>query len=140
MYESRNVLDALKSFAVAEDGTYDLLTHQPVEYTTGYQVSFVRPEDFGVLSCDEWDILTLYSCEYLQSNPHIGVYDGAAELSFHSLEPAKAENMMAEFNQESILDWKAKTEYPEDYIRWLIYNPNYDENKMVNYHEILKRI
>ena len=140
MQEIGNVWDALSNFVPSEDGTYELLTHRSVEYSSGYQVSFVRPEAIEQLSHEEWDILTSYCCGYTQSDAHIGVYAGSSEISFHCMDISKAEKMMYEFNQETILDWKEKETYPEDFIRWFIVNPNFDENKMVNYHEILERI
>ena len=140
MQEIRNVRDALFNFKPDEDGTYEFLTHRAVEYSTGYQVSFVRPEAFEQLSNEEWDILTLYCCVHMQSDAHIGVYEGSAEISFHCMDFPKAEKIMYEFNQESILDWKEKEAFPEDFIRWLIFNPKYDENIMVNYHEVLERV
>lgn len=140
MQHISNVLDALIEFKSEDDGTYELLTHQLIEYSSGYQVSFVRPEAFEQLSHDEWDLLTAYCCEHLNSEAHIGVYNGSAEVSFHSMERFKAEETMDQFNQESILDWDKKVVYPEEIIRWFIFNPNYDKNKTVNYHEILKRI
>lgn len=140
MQEIRNVLDALNNFESFDDGTYDFLTHQTVEYSSGYQVSFARPEAFEQLSHEDWDILTLYCCIFTESNAHIGVYNGSSEISFHCMDISKAERIMDEFNQESIFDWCIKEKYPEEFIRWLIINPNYDENKMVNYHEILDRV
>lgn len=140
MQEIRNVWDVLSHFKPAADGTYEFLTHRTVEYSSGYQVSFVRPEAFEQLSHEEWDILTLYCCVYTQSDAHIGVYDGSSEISFHCMDIFKAEKIMNDFNQESILKWKDKEAYPEDLLRWFIFNPNYDENKMVNYHEILERV
>lgn len=123
-----------------KDGTYRYQTGEAVEYPTGYQVSFVRPEAFEELNDEEWDILTSFCCDYLQSEPHIGVYDGEVEVSFHSFELEKSEDIMRKFNQESLLDWEQKSKYPEDFVRWLIMNQNYDENELVNYHEILAHI
>lgn len=136
-----NVLKTLHGFQSTKvDGTYEYQTHEAVDYPSGYQVSFVRPEAFEQLNDRDWDILTSFYCDYLQSKAHIGVYDGAAEISFHSLELSKAEEVMKEFNQESLLDWEKKMQYPQDSTRWLVMNRNFDENELVNYHEILKRI
>lgn len=135
-----NVLKTIIDFQSVEDGTYEYLTHEIIEYFSGYQVSFVRPEAFEQLSCDEWDTLTTYYCGYLQSKAHIGVYGGSVEISFHSIEFLKVEEIMKEFNQESILDWKERAEHPDDFTHWFIMNRNYDENKLVNYHEILERV
>ena len=80
MQNTTNVLDALGGFCSNEDGTYELLTHRPVEYSYGYQVSFVRPEA-DKLSREEWDTLARYCCNYLGSEVYIGVYGGDAEVS-----------------------------------------------------------
>ena len=141
MGEITNVLKTLNDFQhTKEDGTYEYQTHETVEYPSGYQVSFVRPEIFKQLNAEEWDILTSFYCDYLQSKVHIGVYDGAAEISFHSLDLAKSEEVMEQFNQESLLDWEKKLKYPQDITRWFVMNQNFDENKLVNYHEILEQI
>lgn len=140
MQKITNVLDALNDFKSEKDGTYELTTHHPVDYFSGYQVSFVRPEAFNQLAHAEWDIFTAYFCEYFQSRAHIGVYDGSAEVSFLSMELSKAEGVMHAFNQESILNWKEKAAFPEEVIRWFIFNPEFDADKVVNYHEILERI
>lgn len=141
MVKIKNVLETLNDFQLTkEDGTYEYQTHEVVEYPSGYQVSFVRPEAFEQLDNDQWDTLTTFYCDYLGSEAHIGVYGGEAEISFHSLELTKSEEVMKKFNQESILDWEKKGKYPHDYTRWLIMNQNFDENKLVNYHEILEQI
>lgn len=70
----KDVLKSIESFKEKEDGTYDLETSTIVEYPTGYQVSFVRPEAFDQLSAENWDDLTSYCCTYLSSPPHIGVF------------------------------------------------------------------
>lgn len=135
-----NVLQVLNEFKPNEDGTYDLLTFQQVEYKDGYQVSFVRPEAFLQLNASEWDKLTSYCCDFFQSKAHIGVFDGEAEVSFHSYDLSKSKLIMYEFNQHSILNWETKESFPEDYERWLIINEKYDQKREVNYHEILERI
>lgn len=135
------MLEALNDFRqTKEDGTYDFQTHENVEYASGYQVSFVRPEIFDQLSAEQWDTLTSYYCDYLQSAAHIGVYAGDAEISFHSMESTKAEEVMEKFNQESLLDWAGRANYPQDATRWFVMNRNFDENKLVNYNEILESI
>lgn len=141
MKKINNVLKTLNDFQLTkEDGTYDYHTHEVVVYSSGYQVTFVRPEAFEQLNNEQWDILTAFYCDYLGSKVHIGVYDGDAEISFHSSELAKSEEIMEKFNQESILDWEQKEQYPQDFTRWFIMNQNFDKNKLVNYYEILEQI
>ena len=135
-----NVLDSLNSFNNKTDGTYSLITGELVEYTLGFQVSFVRPEAFEQLTRHQWDLLSNYFCVFLDSIVHIGVYCGGTEVSYHCIEKAKALITMEEFNQESILDWESKCNYPNDFSRWFILNRKYDEKMEVNYNEFLTAI
>lgn len=137
IFDVKKTIDAFKS---VQDGTYEYRTREAVEYDTGYQVSFVRPEAFDRLDQKDWDSLITYCCEYLQSNAHIGVYNGSVEVSFHSMDRSKAEEIMVKFNQESILDWGKKAAYPTSITKWFIMNKDFNETGVVNYHEILKQI
>ncbi len=139
MTEVKNILDIVKSFSNKNDGTYSIINGQPIEYSDGYQVSFVRPEAYE-LEPSKWDILTQYLCNYLNSIAHIGVYSNEAEVSFHSLELEKAENIMTTFNQESILNWQKKCEFPDQFEKWFIMNRYFVKEKKVNYNEILESI
>lgn len=136
----KNVLKSIESFKGKEDGTYDLQTSTIVEYSTGYQVSFVRPEAFDHLSAEDWDVLTNYCSTYLDSPPHIGVYLGDVEVSFHSASLDKAVEIMEIFNQESILDWSKKQSEPEQIDDWFISNRNFNQSKVIEYEEILDKI
>lgn len=136
----KNVIDLVKKFENKSDGTYDIHTLAQVEYSVGYQVSFVRPEAFEQLGNKDWDIITNYLSIYLESPPYIGVYDGKAEISFHSLSREKAIETMVTYNQESILDWQQKKKFPNDMEKWFIVNRNYNKEGEVDYGEILKTL
>lgn len=135
-----DIFDALVAFQAKEDGTYNLISQRLVEYPLGFQVSFVRKEAFEQLTHEDWNTLTEHYSAYLESEPHIGVFNGDAEISFHAMDRVKADQTMEEFNQESILDWKSKNDYPDDIDRWFIINLNFNPEKVVNYDEVLKRI
>ena len=142
MQKIENVLAQIERFKSFSDGTYNINTGEPVEYPIGYQVSFVRPEAFDQLSAQNWDTITNYLCEYLNSLAHMGVYCGGAEVSFHSISEEKAIETMERYNQESILDWEKKIAQPqpEFCMNWFIVNRIFDDKKVVNYDEILKEI
>lgn len=135
-----NVLNSIEAFKKKEDGTYNIMTEEDITYPNGFQVSFVRPEAFEQLSCEDWDDITNYFCTYFDSVAHIGVYCGNAEVSFHSISYEKALNTMVEYNQESILDWHRKNNNPDSPMRWFIINNSFDEKKVVKYEQILNEI
>lgn len=135
-----DVIDLIETFKDKEDGTYSIITKENVVYPNGYQVSFVRPEAFQQLDRQNWDNLTNYFCEYFNSAAHIGVYCGSAEVSFHCVPITKALNIMETYNQESILDWKQKNKHPDSIECWFIMNRYFDENKVIDYGEVLESI
>lgn len=135
-----NVLNSIEMFKKKKDGTYNIKTGKDVEYLNGFQVSFVRPEAFEQLNHDDWDNITNYFCEFFNSDAHIGVYCGSAEVSFHSISCEKAINTMVKYNQQSMLDWDKKNKYPDSMDAWLIMNKFYDEGVMIRYEEIFNEI
>ncbi len=135
-----NVIGFIVKFKTFEDGTYDFTTGKIVEYFSGYQVSFVRPEAFKQLSHQDWDTITNYMCVYLDSIAHIGVYCGDAEVSFHSISNEKSIKIMEKYNQESILDWEKKQRFPEDVASWFIINRFFDNERVIDYDKILEEI
>ena len=136
----KNVLKAIESFKDREDGTYEFETGNNVEYSAGYQVSFVRPEAFEQLSSEDWDGLTNFCCTYLDSPPYIGVYMGGPEVSFHVTSLEKAVKIANKFNQESILVWSKKQAEQGSDDGCLIINKKFDMNKVIEYGKILKEI
>lgn len=138
--KNENIFKSIIGFQNKEDGTYDIRTGLVVEYSDGYQVSFVRPEAFKQLDAEKWDYLVNYYCRYLDSIVHIGVYDSGKEVSFRSLDRDKAEDVMKIYNQESILDWNEKSSYPDEPSRWFITNKLFDVNVVINYDKIIRDI
>ncbi len=93
------ILDSINEFKKKTDGTYEIVTGKEVVYEDGFQVSFVRPEAFAQLNKDQWDIITNFFCIYFNSEAHLGVYGGDAEVSFHCIPLDSAIYIMEEYNQ-----------------------------------------
>lgn len=140
MQHATNTLSILKNYRHKDDGTYDIESGKTVEYAFGYQVSFVRPEAFELLSDAGWDIISNYLSKYLNSNLHIGVYHGESEISFRSEREDKAVEIMEKFNQESMLNWALKKQHPETELDWFVFNRLYDEKRVLDYDEIIEAI
>lgn len=143
MEKYKDIIDILNQFKIYDDGTYDISSCEPIEYSSGYQVSFVRPEAFSQLTRNDWDTLTNHLCEYLGSPAYIGVYSNAPEISFHASDLDKATETMVRFNQESLLLWEQKHAFPDfelHFDKWFLVNKFFDEDKVVNYDEILKTL
>jgi hypothetical protein len=87
-----------------EDGTYSIYSGVPVTYADGYQVSFERE---GVKIEDSmYDQIINLMVVTTASAPHIGIYKGTKEISFHVKDLNKAIALGIIFSQESIWDWK----------------------------------
>lgn len=87
-----------------EDGTYSIYSGIPVTYPAGYQVSFERkdveiPEEL-------YDKVVNLMVVVTSSTPHIGIFEGVKEISFHVNDLNRAIALATIFNQESIWDWK----------------------------------
>lgn len=134
------ILNSINEFKKKTDGTYEIVTGEEVVYEDGFQVSFVRPEAFVQLNKDQWDIITNYFCIYLNSEAHMGVYDGNAEVSFHCIPLDSAICIMEEYNQESILDWNEKNKHPDMIERWFIVNQNFRQEIVIDYGKVLEKI
>lgn len=129
----------VKEFKLRQDGTYLAETGQIVNYDFGYQFSFVRPEAFKQLNDKKWDLLTEYLKEATGSQEYIGVYGGQAETSFFTDSLEVALKYASQFNQETVLDWKALSEN-RPWTEYYIQNPTYNEETEVDYDKIVKKI
>lgn len=135
-----DVYKIMMACPATNNGTYNFFTYDPIEYPFGFQVSFVRPEAFKSLTEKDWDTLTNYYIYFCDSPPYIGIYCNDPEISFRCRSKEKALNIMEEYNQESILDWKKKKQYPTEAEHWFILNREYDEHKVVDYEQALRKI
>ena len=101
------------NFTATNDGTYDLYTHEIIEFDRGYQVSFERMymnytnEDISNISYH----LSLISDNHL----YLGVYDSSPEFSFYFQDYDLANVIGIIFNQISIWDWSINKEIPNIY-------------------------
>ena len=101
------------NFTVTNDGTYDLYSHESIEFDRGYQVSFERMymnytnEDISNISYH----LSLISDNHL----YLGVYDSSPEFSFYFQDYDLANVIGIIFNQISIWDWSINKEIPNIY-------------------------
>ena len=103
------------NFTVDEDGTYDMITHEIIEFDRGYQVSFEREHDD--YSSEEYDYLAYKMSIMSDNHAYLGVYGALPELSFNfdDLELAKVIGIL--FNQISIWDWSRKEEIINEYVK-----------------------
>lgn len=117
----------IRNFSIFEDGTYDFLTEERLNFNTGYQVSFETAYDNYTEK--EYDEL-VYKFALMDNNKaYIGVYQNIPEISFFYDRFDFAYVIAIAYNQIAIWDWEKNTE---------IFNPfhedkNIDEIKEVNY-------
>lgn len=116
----------LKKYSEYPEGTYDIVTGKNVEYSDGFQVSFQQTNDN--YSQREYNDIVDELTGLTKSNPHVGVYAGTPEVSFRCMDRKQALEIAKKYNQETVLDWKAKSEgMPIEC--WFIPNPYYDASK-----------
>ena len=93
---------------ISTDGTYDLITKEPVSFGDGYQVSFEtdsRNYESGYYTDEEYDDLVYKLAAILNVNASLGVYENNPEVSYHIKEKNTSLAMAALYNQISIWDW-----------------------------------
>ncbi len=89
-----------------EDGTYNLDTLEPVDYSSGYQVTFYQigdrysPAEYA----DRVNEFLAVSSDGISS---AGKFGGAPEVSFHVSDKSAAISLGKKYNQQSIWDWSA---------------------------------
>ena len=98
-------MSRLKSnFTVEEDGTYDLYSHEIIEFNEGYQVSFET--SFDDYTFEDYDEIC-YKLSLMSDNSvYLGVWNGDAEFSFYFEDFDLAIAVAILFNQNAIWDWK----------------------------------
>ena len=94
-----------------KDGSYDLRTGKPLNFTDGYGVSFQVNKAPGVrrdYKDEEYDRYVYECSQRSGSMPFVGNYNGVAEISFNCKSKKEALKMAKDYNQESIFDVKRK--------------------------------
>lgn len=107
-----NIKDILNSSKGLIDGTYDLVTKEPLDLKEGYQVAFEtlsRNLD-NYYTDEEYDnIVYKLSC-LIGANADIGVYNNNPHISFYVKNLNLSLSLAALFNQKSIWDWNKSDE------------------------------
>ena len=89
-------------------GTYNLQTLEPVDYPSGYSVTFYQvgdnytPEEYANLVNEFYE----HSSDGIAS---AGKFDGLPEVSFNVADRNTAVILARRFNQDSIFDWATGT-------------------------------
>lgn len=106
--EHHAVVDQLRDSRY-EDGTYDIVTMQQVEYGGGYQVTFWQIGDNysdGEYADKVREFLGLSS----DGRTMAGKFKGDPEISFHVNSVDEAIRLAKKYNQISVWDWAACNE------------------------------
>ena len=104
----KNIKQKVKSSTDLTDGTYDLITKEPVSYRDGYQCSFetdTRNYESGYYTDEEYDDLVYKLSAILNVNASLGVYENVPEISYYIKDKNTSLAMAALYNQISIWDW-----------------------------------
>ena len=108
-----NIFDLRKNFTADEDGTYDIYTHEKIEFDSGYQVSFetyyddYTPQDYTDLC---------YMMSLISDNQvYLGYWGGVGEFSFHFDDLDLAYDMAIVFQQLAIYDWAKRGDINNPY-------------------------
>ena len=105
------------NFTVDHDGTYDILSHESLDFDRGYQVSFER--EYDDYSNEEYDELVYKMALMSDKHAYLGVYASSPELSFHFDDLDLAYVLAILFNQYSIWDWSVNDEIANQYVNEL---------------------
>ena len=88
-----------------EDGTYDISNFKPVEYESGYQVTFCQIGDN--YSAKDYDSrVNEFLAKSSDGRTSAGKFEGTPEISFNVSSKAEAIALAQKYNQISIWDWK----------------------------------
>ena len=88
------------------DGTYNITTMEPVEFTKGYQVTFWCIGDN--YTDDDYEFISAMFTEVsMDGETYAGKFEGSAEISWRFADKETAIRYAKMFNQISIWDWSA---------------------------------
>ena len=102
-----NVKSKLTNLKDFDDGTYDFVTQQEINYEKGYHVSFETKSRYyeNYYSDEEYDNIVYKIASLLGVNADLGVYNKFPQISFYIEDKDLALSIAALFNQQSIWDW-----------------------------------
>lgn len=86
------------------DGTYDLGTMTPVEYDSGFQVTFSQIGD-NYSDTEYASKVNEFLAVSSDGKTLAGKFEGTPEISFHCNDRATAVRLAKKYNQISIWDW-----------------------------------
>ena len=101
----RDAVNTLNSPDYA-DGTYDISTMTPVDYDSGYQVTFSQIGD-SYSDAEYADKVNEFLSVSSDGKTFAGKFEGTPEISFHCADRATAVRLAKKYNQISIWDWGA---------------------------------
>lgn len=98
--------DAVSKLSGSEyaDGTYDISTMAPVEYDSGYQVTFSQIGD-DYSDAEYANCVNEFLAVSSDGKTLAGKFEGTPEVSFHCNDKATAVKLAEKYNQISIWDW-----------------------------------
>ena len=102
-----NVKDVVNSSKGLEDGTYDFVTKEVLDFKEGYQVAFetYSRNSENYYTDEEYDNFVYKLSCLIGSNANIGVYGNNPHISFYVKDLNTSLSLAALFNQISIWDW-----------------------------------
>ena len=110
-----NISYIKRNFTIDDDGTYDMFSHEIINFDRGYQVSFEREHDD--YSNKEYDYLAYKMSIMSDNHAYLGVYGSLPELSFLFDELELAQVIAILFNQIAIWDWSKGENIDNIYVK-----------------------
>ena len=109
----KDILYVRGNFTENIDGTYDIYSHETIEFDRGYQVSFETAyDDYTKEDYEE----IVYKMALMSDNQvYLGVYGGNIEFSFHFDDLDLATTLGILYKQISIWDWSLNEEISNQY-------------------------
>ena len=103
----KNTKSELRKIKNYDDGTYNFITKEEINYEKGFHVSFETKSRYYEIyySDEEYDNIVFKIASLLGVNADLGVYNKNPQISFYIEDKELALSIAALFNQESIWDW-----------------------------------
>ena len=103
----KNVTEKVVSAKGLNDGTYDFVTMEPLNFEKGYSVAFetLSRNSENYYSEEEYNNIVYKLSALLGSNANIGVYGENPHISYYVEDKNISLSIAALFNQQSVWDW-----------------------------------